>query len=143
MHIGKIEECDLAQLAGLYRQLQEHEPATDTMAAALARSRRDANHLILGAKVGAELVGTVLGVVCPMLFGQCRAFMIVEDVVVHDAHRRTGVGRALMEAIESRARERDCSYIMLITDQDRPDAHRFYGSLGYQTDPYRAFKKSL
>ncbi len=78
-----------------------------------------------------------------MLFGQCCSFMIVEDVVVNAAHRRFGVGTALMYALEAFALERGCSYIMLITDVDRESAHHLYHSLGYHADGYTAFKKSL
>jgi ribosomal protein S18 acetylase RimI-like enzyme len=69
--------------------------------------------------------------------------MIIEDVVVDSEHRRDGVGTALMLEMEKLAVQRDCSYIMLITDEDRTGAQNFYKSLGYKSDSYKAFKKRL
>jgi hypothetical protein len=34
-----------------------------------------------------------MGILCEELYGQCRPFMAVEDVIVDQAHRRRGIGR--------------------------------------------------
>ncbi|MCP4177285.1 MAG: GNAT family N-acetyltransferase [bacterium] len=143
MKIINIKEDDLADLVSLYQQLQENEPSLEKMKDALLRIHYNPNHIILGAKVDGKLVGSLLGVACQMLFGQCKSFMVVEDVVVSSEYHRSGIGRALMKEIEQRAVQLNCSYIMLITDHDRPNAHKFYEALGYKTDTYKAFKKSL
>ncbi|HJO95995.1 MAG TPA: GNAT family N-acetyltransferase [Victivallales bacterium] len=143
MKITTINDKDLAELAGLYQQLQPNEQSIEKMKDALVHIRRNPNQIILGAKIEGNLIGTLLGVTCQMLFGQCKSFMVIEDVVVSNNYRRNGIGRALMKAIEKKAMELNCSYIMLITDHDRVNAHRFYESLGYKSDHYKAFKKSL
>ena len=45
--------------------------------------------------------------------------------------------------LERYAAERDCYYIMLITDTHRTEAQRFYEALGYGSREYKAFKKYL
>lgn len=143
MEIGRITEEDLPALASLYQQLLPNEPSVEKMREALPAIQQNPNQFVLGAKIDGRLIGSVLGVACQMLFGQCRSFMIVEDVVVDAGYRRMGVGTALMRALEQYALERNCSYIMLITDTDREGAQRFYASLGYQIDHYKALKKVL
>ncbi|MFC1736115.1 GNAT family N-acetyltransferase [Candidatus Hydrogenedentota bacterium] len=143
MEITNIAEEDLAELAELYQQLQANKPSVEKMRETLLRVGEDSNHVMLGARIDGQLVGTLLGVACQMLFGQCKSFMVVEDVVVSNDYRRRGVGRALMREIEERAAQLNCSYVMLITDHDRLGAHGFYESLGYKTDAYKAFKKSI
>jgi len=69
--------------------------------------------------------------------------MLIEDLVVDQNYRRSGIGMALVGTIEEYARKRGCAYIMLITDRDRAGSQRFYRSLGYETDLYCAFKKKL
>ncbi len=143
-----VTVCDIAaehlsQLAQLYQELQPNEPSPQNMEAAFLATVQDPDHILLGAEMDSQLVATVLGVACQMLFGSCKRFMVVEDVVVSHRYRRLGVGSLLMREIENRARARNCSYIMLITDQDRPQAHRFYRSLDYECDSYVAFKKKL
>ena len=140
---SRIEVNDLAELADLYQELQKNEISIDKMEKTLLRVKDDPNHVILGAKIDGVLVGTLLGVACQMLFGQCKSFMIIEDVVVSKDYRHYGIGKALMREIEKIAEQLNCSYIMLITDFDRPDAHKFYLSLNYKTDEYKAFKKSI
>jgi len=141
MEIADIGQADLPALAGLYQQLLACEASLKKMEAVLEQVQDDPRHILLGAKIDGRLVGTLLGVACQMLFGQCRSFMVVEDLVVDRDHQRRGVGRALMEELEARSRQLDCSYVMLITDEERPEAHRFYESLGYKSEGYRAFKK--
>jgi len=42
-----------------------------------------------------------------------------------------GLGRAVFEWAIARSRERGCRLVQLATDKTRPDAHRFYQSLGF------------
>jgi len=142
--ITQIKTDDIEQLSALYQQLVEHEPDANAMRRALHQASSNKNHILFGAKdEEGRLLGSCMGVICETLVGRCRPFMVVEDVVVDESARRTGIGRALMVELEKHARERDCSYIILLTDADRPDAQRFYSSLGYRADAYRGFKKTL
>ena len=84
-----------------------------------------------------------MGIVCQELYGRCLPFMVVEDVIVDQAHRRRGIGSQLMRRIEGEADKNNCSYIMLVTDAHRDEAIGFYEHIGYHPDKYRACKKYL
>lgn len=62
----------------------------------------------------------------------------VEEVMVAGSHRRSGVGRELMEHAESWAAERGASYMALASRRAGP----FYLELGYE-DAAVFFKKPL
>ncbi len=143
MEIAALRKDDLTELAQLYQQLLPNDISLANMTRALERNRDNANHLILAAKLEDKLVGTLLAVVGEMLFGKCKSFMVIEDVIVDRYQCRKGVGTALMQYAEEYARRRNCAYIMLITDADRFGSQEFYRSLGYTTDEYTAFKKPL
>jgi len=143
LKIERIETEDLGDLAALYTQLIPHDPDVTRMQIVLEGLKENPNHIILGAKADGRLVGSLVGVVCGILFGKCKPFMVVEDVVVDTSERRRGVGRELMRELENQARERDCSYIILLTDVGRPEAQEFYEAIGYHSEAYRGFRKSL
>jgi GNAT superfamily N-acetyltransferase len=84
-----------------------------------------------------------MGVVCHDLVGECRPFMVIENVIVSRDCRRQDVGTALMQAMEKIARRRKCYYIMFVSKSRRKEAHRFYESLGYRLDAVQGFKKYL
>jgi len=56
---------------------------------------------------------------------------MIESVRVHDDLRGKGVGRWLFEKAIERSRERDAQLVQLTSDKARPDAIRFYESLGF------------
>ena len=58
----------------------------------------------------------------------------VADLVVKRSARRMGVGRTLMDAAESWARERNLSLLSLEVWATNEGALMFYDSLGYQVD---------
>lgn len=62
----------------------------------------------------------------------------VEEVMVAESHRRSGVGRGLMDHAETWARESNAAYIALASRRAGP----FYLALGYD-DSAVIFKKSL
>ena len=109
----------------------------------LDKHKQNPDHMVFVAKVDDLVVGYLLSVTNNMLFGQCKSFMVIEDVVVNEHMRNQGIGKALMDHAESYAKQNNCSYIMLITDIDRKESQRFYKSIGYKTSEYCAFKKHL
>ena len=50
----------------------------------------------------------------------------VEDLAVHPERRSAGVGKALLDAARSWARNRGASHLELASGLARTDAHRFY-----------------
>lgn len=83
----------------------------------------------------ATLDGAVIGVAqvtyTPGLTYQGSWRASIEGVRVHRDHRSAGVGRRLVEHAIERARARGCLLVQLTTDKKRPDALRFYESLGF------------
>jgi ribosomal protein S18 acetylase RimI-like enzyme len=59
----------------------------------------------------------------------------LEDLYVTDGARRSGLGRALVDAALGRARERGCKRIELDVNEENLDAIAFYVSLGFTTEP--------
>lgn len=47
---------------------------------------------------------------------------------------QSGIGKALLGALEKQAKERRCTQIILVTEENRKDACRFYEANGYQED---------
>ena len=141
--IDKLIERDLAELSGLYKQFWGEDSSIEKMKDTFRRLESNPHYIFLGAKQNGSLVGSVMGIVCEELYGECKPFMVVEDVVVDSDHRRCGVGTSLMRALEQTAAERGCSYIIFVTESDRTEAHQFYASIGYKPDGYKGFKKRM
>lgn len=53
-------------------------------------------------------------------------------LIVDEACRGQGVGRALVEAVEREARLRGCELVFLTTSERRDDAHAFYERVGFE-----------
>jgi len=55
----------------------------------------------------------------------------IESVRIASARRGSGLGRTMFECAIAQCRERGCSLVQLTTDKARPDALRFYESVGF------------
>lgn len=143
MNIERLTEEDLPGLSKLYEQFWGEVSSLDTMRETFKRLAANTNYILLVAKLGDAVVGSVMGVICEELYGQCKPFMVVEDVIVDRAHRRGGVGTQLMRQLENEATQHGCSYIIFVTESERTDACQFYASIGYRPDAFAGFKKRL
>lgn len=61
-------------------------------------------------------------------------------LVVDERHRGSAVGRALVGAVEERARGRGCTLLFLTTAEHRTGAHVFYERLGFERTGRRYVK---
>lgn len=55
----------------------------------------------------------------------------IEAVRTHSKFRGQGIGKAVFDYAIDRARNKGCHLVQLTTDKQRPDAIRFYESLGF------------
>lgn len=139
--ITPINENDLSKLSLLYQELFAKDQILTRMKEAYKEIENNPNYLVLGAKDNDRLVGSAMGVICTDLFGECRPFMVIENVIVSSESRYKGIGKKLLRELEIQAIKRNCCYALLVSSADRKEAHRFYISLGYDMDIYRGFKK--
>ncbi len=102
----------------------------------------DPNQFLAVAVEADRVVGTLQITFIPGLSrsgswrGQIEAVRIAAD------KRGSGLGRRLFDWAIDRCRERDCRLVQLTTDKARPDAHRFYESLGFQAS-HEGYKLAL
>lgn len=144
MFIAQIAVEDLEALAALYFELTEVQTDLLAMCKSFEMISENEDYLLVGAKdENGRLLGSLLGIVCTDVVGECRPFLVLENVIVSSEARGRGVGKLLMESIEGFARERGCSYIILVSGAKRTGAHAFYEALGYAEHPARGFKKIL
>ena len=59
----------------------------------------------------------------------------LEDLYVRERARRSGLGRALVEAALDRARERGCRRIELDVNEDNAPARALYAATGFTEEP--------
>ena len=129
MEIRDARPDDSPAIADLLGQLG-YPAAPEAVAARLPR-QRDAGDRILVAEVDGRVVGLADLHVSPSLeydepVGKLAA------LVVDEAHRRDGIGHALVEAMEAEARARGCAVFFLTTAEPRADAHAFYERVGLE-----------
>ena len=68
--------------------------------------------------------------------------LYVDDLATDAAHRSRGVGRALLQHVEGRARALKCDVLALDSGTQRTEAHRFYFREGLVI-PSFCFRKNL
>jgi len=124
---------DLEALLRLYVQLSPDNAATSPAAAAagLARMIAHADVSLLVAEVEGSVAATVTLIVVPNLTHNARPWIQLENMVVDESVRRSGTGRALIEAACDLARGRGAYKIQLQSADHRHGAHAFYEAAGF------------
>jgi GNAT superfamily N-acetyltransferase len=65
----------------------------------------------------------------------------ITALVVAQSHRKQGIGRRLVVAVEEVAWSRSCTRMEVTSGDQRPEAHAFYQSVGYAPDIRRFIKR--
>ena len=106
-------------------------PLPESYARAFRAIEQDASNELVVACRGERVVGVLQLTYIPSLTYQGGWRALIEGVRVDSGERSQGLGKTLFEWAIARARERGCHMVQLTTDKARPDAKRFYESLGF------------
>ncbi|MEA4891730.1 MAG: GNAT family N-acetyltransferase [Peptococcaceae bacterium] len=140
--IRELKPSDLPQLARLYRLFWNEESDLEKMKAKFQELALNSSYILLGYQEKNRLAGSVMGVICYELYGDCKPFMVLENMIVAEEARRKGVGKLLYRELENRAASAGCSQIILVTEKLRHDACAFYSSMGFSSEN-AGYKKKL
>ena len=134
---GLPEAPAVARLLGEFREsMGSPGPPDDKMLASVQRimDGDDGQFLLAAAQHGADPHG-----VCQIRFRwsvwRSADDCWLEDLYVREAARRSGFGRALVEAAVARARERGCRRVELDVNEDNAAALALYRACGFTLEP--------
>ncbi|MCW2683878.1 MAG: family N-acetyltransferase [Blastococcus sp.] len=151
LELRRATADDLAGLVALLAQdvLGATREALNQTGEELAAYRRafdridaDPAHLLVVARAGREVAGTLQLSVLPGLSRRGALRGQIETVHVRSELRGRGLGAAMIGWAIEEARRRGCGLVQLTSDKVRADAHRFYGRLGFIAS-HEGFKLQL
>lgn len=92
---------------------------------------RDPNNELVVVELEGRIVGVLQLTFVPNITYRGGWRALIEGVRVDASLRSSGIGRRLFAWAIERAREKGCHMVQLTSDKSRPDAIRFYQSLGF------------
>lgn len=134
---------DFHAIAQLYRQLHPEDPVLEDGAdrAAFETILRTPGLTLLVLTLGpdgAVVATTYLNVITNMTRG-ASPYAVVENVVVDERLRGTGLGKQIMAATLTAAWDAGCYKVMLLTGSKTPATHAFYRACGFSADAKTAY----
>ena len=139
MIIEKLQQGYVFQTVALQQQIVPYPIDPDAAAALYETMQHRSDCCVLVAREGREILGTVSGFCC---YGLAGSFLAIEDLIVRENLRGSGIGTNLMAAIHEFGKNAGCGYAILVSSGFRKQAHKFYEKMGY-TEDVRGFRKDL
>jgi len=136
MEIRPYEEKDEEAVAKLWREVFSDDPPWNVPEEDIKRKLEVQRELFLVAAIGEEIAGTAMG-------GYDGHRGWVYCVAVAPAHRREGVGRALMERVEGDLDRLGCHKLNLQVRRNNEETVAFYERLGYSLEDHFSMGKRL
>lgn len=128
----QIRECQLDDLSAISKLSKEelgYDYPPELLKEKLERLLGDRGHRIFVAVVDGAVAGYIRANDYDVLYAPSMKNIL--GIAVSSSYRRTGLGRSLMDAVVSWARETDASGIRLVSGEARAGAHEFYRHYGF------------
>jgi GNAT superfamily N-acetyltransferase len=145
LRVRRADRDDLGAVLALLSELHEQEPPLqpdDAAAETFERMLASPGRVLLLAEAGGAAVGTLDLLVVENLTRGARPWAVIENFVVDRAHRRMGIGSALLGAAAEIAREAGAFKLQLVSHARREAAHAAYERAGFDA-PVRGFRRYL
>lgn len=88
-----------------------------------------------------EIIATALVCLCQDVMYGSQPFAVVENVVVSADYKREGIGKNMMDYIDTFCLQQGCSKIMLQTSSENSAAQKFYNAVGFDSKTKMGFVK--
>ena len=133
--------ADFEAVLRLYGHLHPDDPRIDDGSDRTAFEQIIASpHLnLLVLERDVAIIATTYLNVIPNLTRSASPYAVIENVVVDEAYRGTGVGKELMAATLDAAWEAGCYKAMLLTGSSTPATHAFYRACGFSGDEKKGY----
>jgi GNAT superfamily N-acetyltransferase len=115
---------------------------SDNYLTAFKKIVADTNQELTVVEMDRELVATFQLSFIQYLTHQGSLRAQVEAVRTSSSHRGQGIGKKVFEYIINRAKEKGCALLQLTTDKKRPEAIKFYETIGF-TSTHEGMKLAL
>jgi N-acetylglutamate synthase-like GNAT family acetyltransferase len=143
MRVRTAEPSDAEAIAELYRELVPGDAAIRVAAERIAQLLTDRSNFLFVVEAAGAVRGTAFLTICLDAMYGLQPYGVVENVVVAEAYRHKGFGHRLFAEIEAIAKRHGCTKLMLLSNESRASAHRFFASLGFDGLKKRGFVKYL
>lgn len=130
LRVRGADHSDAAEISRLLGQLG-YPVEVEATPERIERMSRGGRAVVLLATDGTGTIGVATAHILSVL-NRARDVAWLTALVVDEAVRGRGVGRALVSAVEAFARESDCVRLSVTTYLDRTDAHAFYARIGFE-----------
>ena len=128
--IRSLTAPELPAAAHLLAALNPETPLT-VIAERLETVLADHPHYhLVGAFQGEHLAGVCGAWIATKIW--CGRYLEIDNLVVSENHRSSGIGSLLIAHLETLARELDCKVLTLDSYVSNPASHRLYHRLGFE-----------
>ncbi len=132
---------DFDAIVRLYRQLQPGDPTlsdgSDRVVFDTILATSGLTLFVL--EQDDEVVATAYLNVIPNITRSASPYAVIENVVVEESLRGTGLGKKIMAATLRAAWAAGCYKAMLLTGSVKPSTHSFYRNCGFSPDEKTAY----
>jgi GNAT superfamily N-acetyltransferase len=123
----------------LYGQLHPADPVVRDGAGVFEEIVRTPGLRIFVLEEDGVIVATTYLNVIPNLTRSASPYAVIENVVVDESRRGTGLGKKIMAATLAAAWDAGCYKAMLMTGSRTPATHAFYRACGFSPDAKTAY----
>ena len=141
MGIRNTKLEDLDGVFELLNELYENKIEYSEFAKKYKESLENNNFYEIVAIEKNKVVGVLISRVINML-AKKKNILFIDDLIVNENCRNTGIGKLLIQTATTYAISRDCGALELTSMIQNINAHRFYENNGFEKRQYK-FKKNL
>lgn len=135
------EPRDFDDIIRLYRQLQPNDPVLDdgSDTATFKQILGTEGLQLFVLEIDGRVVATTYLNVIPNITRSASPYAVIENVVVDESLRGTGLGKQIMAGTLQAAWNAGCYKAMLLTGSRDPSTHAFYKACGFVADVKTAY----